>query len=91
MTGIAIMAILGVVALGGIALVCIVLLTLIGGRQRRAHAHDAETTRLVQELYKGLERMEQRVEALETLLVDREPRRDRGQERDQRRADALAD
>jgi phage shock protein B len=32
----------------------------------------AEETRLMQELYQGLGRMEERVEALETLLLDRQ-------------------
>jgi phage shock protein B len=31
-----------------------------------------EETKLMQELYQGLARMEERVEALETLLLDRE-------------------
>ena len=31
-----------------------------------------EETKLMQELYQGLTRMEERVEALETLLLDRE-------------------
>jgi phage shock protein B len=32
----------------------------------------AEETRLMQEIYQGLSRMEERVEALETLLFDRQ-------------------
>lgn len=32
----------------------------------------AEETRLIQELHQGLTRMEQRLEALETILLDRE-------------------
>jgi phage shock protein B len=32
----------------------------------------AEETRLMQEIYQGLARMEERVEALETLLLDRQ-------------------
>jgi phage shock protein B len=31
-----------------------------------------EETKLMQELYQGLARMEERIEALETLLIDRE-------------------
>ncbi len=31
----------------------------------------AEETRLIQELYQGLSRMEERVEALETILLER--------------------
>jgi len=36
----------------------------------------ADDTRLIQEIYQGLQRMEQRVEALETLLLEKE-RKDR--------------
>jgi phage shock protein B len=32
----------------------------------------AEETKLIQEIYKGLSRMEERVEALETILFDQE-------------------
>ncbi|HBH29589.1 MAG: hypothetical protein N839_0012885 [Desulfofustis sp. PB-SRB1] len=35
-------------------------------------AGSADEARMVQELYRGLERMEQRVEALETILMDKE-------------------
>jgi phage shock protein B len=31
---------------------------------------DPEQTRMIQEIYQGLERMEKRVEALETILYD---------------------
>ena len=33
---------------------------------------DEEEARMMQEIYQGLEKMEKRVEALETLLLDRE-------------------
>jgi phage shock protein B len=36
------------------------------------HSLQAEETRLIQELYQGLSKMEERVEALETLLLDRQ-------------------
>ena len=32
----------------------------------------AEETKMIQEIYKGLSRMEERVEALETILLDQE-------------------
>lgn len=45
---------------------------LVGHRSRHARTVAAtEETRLIQEIYHGLSRMEQRVEALETLLLDR--------------------
>jgi len=37
--------------------------------------HDAEETQLVQDIHRQLERIEQRVEALETILLDRETSR----------------
>jgi phage shock protein B len=37
----------------------------------QSHQLRAEETRLMQELYQGLSRMEERVEALETILLDR--------------------
>jgi phage shock protein B len=36
----------------------------------------AEETKLMQELFQGLTRMEERIEALETLLIDRERKED---------------
>jgi phage shock protein B len=41
-----------------------------GGASRRDQAEDSK---LIQEIYQGLSRMEQRVETLETILLDREP------------------
>jgi phage shock protein B len=40
-----------------------------GGASRKDQAEDSK---IVQEIYKGLSRMEERVEALETILLDRE-------------------
>ncbi len=41
-----------------------------GGRKEQATSE--EESRLIQELYNGLGRMERRVESLETLLLERE-------------------
>jgi len=41
-----------------------------GGSSRKDQAEDSK---LIQEIYQGLSRMEQRVETLETILLDREP------------------
>ena len=43
-----------------------------GGRGGRAKAMDAEETRIMQEIHAGLAKMEERIESLETLLVDKE-------------------
>ena len=42
-----------------------------GGSSRKDQAEDSK---LIQEIYQGLSRMEKRVEALETILLDRENR-----------------
>ena len=43
-----------------------------GGRGGRAQALDAEEARIMQEIHAGLAKMEERIESLETLLVDKE-------------------
>lgn len=40
-----------------------------------ARRHETEETELVQDIHRQLEGIEQRVEALETILLEREPRR----------------
>jgi len=47
-----------------------------GGLSRKGQRFQAEETRMIQEMYRGLSRMEERVEALETIILDRE-RKDR--------------
>ncbi len=42
-----------------------------GGQSAGDHAQE---TKMIQEIYKGLSRMEERVEALETILLDQEKR-----------------
>ena len=44
-----------------------------GSPRRHSQAPNIEETRLIQELYQGLSRLEERVESLETLLLDRNP------------------
>ena len=43
-----------------------------GGFSRKGQAYQADETRMIQELYQGLSKMEERVEALETILLDQE-------------------
>jgi phage shock protein B len=43
-----------------------------GGSIRQGEPLNADETRLIQELHQGMARMEKRVEALETILMDRE-------------------
>jgi phage shock protein B len=42
-----------------------------GGLSRTDQKAQAEETKMVQEIYEGLSRMEQRVESLETIILDR--------------------
>ena len=47
-----------------------------GGISSKDRRSEAEEVRMIQEIYHGLEEMERRVDALETILMDRE-RKDR--------------
>lgn len=49
-----------------------------GGVSRKGQKFQSEETRIIQEIYQGLSRMEGRVEALETIILEQE-RKDRGQ------------
>lgn len=52
----------------------LVLVRLRQGRKAKGTKEREEETRTIQELYRGFERMEERVEALETLLIERDKR-----------------
>ena len=54
---------------GGLAVVA---LKILKGSPRRDSQLDSDETKLMQELYQGLSRMEERVEALETLVLDQD-------------------
>ncbi|MFB0508217.1 MAG: phage-shock protein [Thermodesulfobacteriota bacterium] len=41
-----------------------------GDLSRKGQKFKAEETRMIQEIYQGLSRMEERVEALETIVLD---------------------
>lgn len=43
-----------------------------GGFSRKGQKFQAEETKMIQEIYQGLSRMEERVEALETIILDRD-------------------
>ena len=43
-----------------------------GGVTRKQQAREAEEARLIQEMFQHLSRMEARIEALETILLDRQ-------------------
>lgn len=61
----------GFVAVTG-GLVLAALKILKGSPRRHSQQLDIDETKLIQELHQGLSRMEERVEALETLLIDQE-------------------
>ncbi len=46
-----------------------------GGSSRQSKQLHEEETRIIQQIYQGLSRMEERVEALETILTDQERRK----------------
>ncbi|PCJ51494.1 MAG: phage-shock protein [Candidatus Hydrogenedentota bacterium] len=49
-----------------------------GGGGKKSKQADADETQLIQEIYHGLSKMEERVESLETLLMQSEKRRREG-------------
>lgn len=55
--------------IGGVFLVALKILK--GDGSRRSGEADVEETRLIQELHRGLTRLEERVESLETLLLEK--------------------
>ena len=61
--------VLGVVTIAIVAI-------LRGGKSDNARRLDAEEAKTMQQIYQGLEKMEKRVEALETLLLEREGKDD---------------
>lgn len=70
---------LGFIFIGGLlllAVVCGVIVMIIrmirGGSSSGGTIDQSEETRMIQEIYQGLSRMEQRVDALETILLERQ-------------------
>jgi phage shock protein B len=60
-------AVMALAVVGGTILLAIRLIKGGGGRENRQQA--ATDARMLQEVYQGLERMEERMEALETILI----------------------
>jgi phage shock protein B len=56
-------------------LICGTVLIIIKTRKGNRGAGDSEETRIIQEIYQSMERMEERIESLETILAE-------GQEKD---------
>lgn len=55
---------------GGLALAALKILK--GSPRRHSQQPDIDETKLIQELYQGLSRMEERIETLETLVLDQD-------------------
>ena len=66
--------ILALAIIGSTVLMAIKILK--GELSRKGQRLQAEEARMIQEIYQGLSRMQERVEALETIILDRE-RKDR--------------
>jgi phage shock protein B len=62
--------VLALAVIGGTFLMAIKILK--GGVSRKSQKNQAEEARMIQEIYRGLSRLEERVESLETILLDRE-------------------
>jgi phage shock protein B len=57
--------------------ILVALAILTGKRRSGANVNTEEEARLIQDIYHGLLKMEERVEALETLLLEREREADK--------------
>ncbi len=44
----------------------------VEGSPRRTKKMDADETKIIQEIYRGLNKMEERIDALETILLEQE-------------------
>jgi phage shock protein B len=65
----------------GVPVICGTILALAktvqGGGRKSGNKLDEEQTRILQELHRGMNRMEARVEALETIILERDRARPR--------------
>lgn len=64
--GILLIATLGLIIIG------IIRAAKTGGISKKEKQAHTEETKMIQDIYKGLSKMEERVEALETILMDRQ-------------------
>lgn len=58
----------------GLIIIGIIRAAKTGGISRKDRAAQTEETKMIQDIYQGLSRMEERVEALETILIERQKR-----------------
>ena len=60
------------VATIGLLIIGIIKAAKTGGLSRKEKQARSEETQMIQDIYHGLSRMEERVEALETILIERQ-------------------
>lgn len=60
------------VATLGLVLIGIIRVSKTGGLSKKEKQTQAEETRMIQDIYHGLTKMEERVDALETILIERQ-------------------
>jgi phage shock protein B len=58
---------------GGIFIAALAILK--GGKTKKGQKTEADEARRAQEIYQGITRMEERIEALETIILERERKR----------------
>ena len=63
-------SILALAIIGSTILMAIKILK--GGLSRKGQKFETDEAKVIQQIYQGLSRMEERVEALETIILDRE-------------------
>ncbi len=56
----------------GLIIIGIIRAAKAGGLSKKDKASQAEETKMIQDIYYGLSKMEERVEALETILIERQ-------------------
>lgn len=60
----------------GLIIIGIIRAAKTGGLSKAERKSHAEETKMIQDIFQGLSRMEERVEALETILIERQKTRD---------------
>ena len=66
----ALVGVVAIVMVFSVPIVAIICGTIGGVMRKRSSKEDPEQARMIQDIYHGLERMERRVENLETILFD---------------------
>lgn len=71
-----------VMILATIGFIVIMIIRVAKGPVRKRERHDADETRIIQEIHHGLTKMNSRVEALETLVLDQDRSKEKRFDRD---------